>query len=156
MWSVNNKPFTQSINLQLPTYKTYATKKNLNTYMFTKHIQTYKHDRKIIKMNKEKRGKLNLKNLSLNLEFHVSSLSLAWEEGLGVVPNWSNQTTTMRENNNNAHQWRAKEQRQVKEVLRGICNHSELGEAMGHYDHHTYYVCVYHLPWHDNWVWATK
>ncbi len=55
MWSVNNKPFTQTINLQLPTYKTYATKKNRNTYMFTKHIQTYKHDRKIIKMNKEKK-----------------------------------------------------------------------------------------------------
>jgi hypothetical protein len=53
---VNNKPFTQTTNLQLPTYKTYATKKNLNTYMFTKHIQTYKHNGKIIKTNTQKKN----------------------------------------------------------------------------------------------------
>jgi len=52
---VNNKPFTQTTNIQLPTYKTYVTNKILNTYMFTKYIQTYKHNGKIIKTNKEKK-----------------------------------------------------------------------------------------------------
>ncbi len=41
MWSVNNKPCIQTTNLKLLTYKTYATKKKFNTYIFTKHIQTW-------------------------------------------------------------------------------------------------------------------
>jgi hypothetical protein len=72
--------------------------------MFIKHIQTYKHNGKIIKPNKGKKKKLILKKLTLKLEFHVSSPSLAQKQRLGVVPNGRNQTTTTRGNNDNAHQ----------------------------------------------------
>jgi hypothetical protein len=40
MRNANNKLCMQIINLKLLTYKSHTTKKNPNTYMFTKHIQT--------------------------------------------------------------------------------------------------------------------
>jgi hypothetical protein len=62
---VNNKPFTQTTNLQLPTYKTYATKKNLNTYMFRhtyKHINTMEF---IFILKQRKKMKTHLEKIEL-------------------------------------------------------------------------------------------
>jgi hypothetical protein len=55
-------------------------KKNPNTYMFTKHIQTYIHT---MKKNSNKQRK-NLKarfEKNLNLKFHVFYPSLAQKQG---------------------------------------------------------------------------
>jgi hypothetical protein len=57
MRSVNNKPFTNNKPTITSIQNICNNKKNLNTYMFTKHIQTYKHNGKIIKTNKAKINK---------------------------------------------------------------------------------------------------
>jgi len=58
--------------------------KNPNTYMFTKHIQTYIHNEKKFKQTTKKSKSSNWKNL--NLKFHVFYPSLAQKQGWGIIP----------------------------------------------------------------------